>query len=46
MVVVVGVGKAGAVRASFEKTTPAGLLGDGDAEVEWYLDREAASLLV
>jgi 6-phosphogluconolactonase len=46
MVVVVGVGKAGAVRASFEKTTPAGLLGEGDAEVEWYLDREAASLLV
>ncbi|HEX5695429.1 MAG TPA: 6-phosphogluconolactonase [Acidimicrobiia bacterium] len=46
MVVVVGVGKAGAVRASFEKTTPAGVLGDGDAEVEWYLDREAASLLV
>ena len=27
-------------------TTPAGQLGDGEAEVEWYLDRDAASLLV
>ncbi|MGH8947368.1 MAG: 6-phosphogluconolactonase, partial [Acidimicrobiia bacterium] len=45
MVLAVGVSKAPAVRASFEGTTPAGRLGDGEAEVEWYLDRDAASLL-
>ncbi len=45
MVLAVGVSKASAVRASFEETNPAGRLGDGEAEVEWYLDREAASLL-
>ncbi len=45
MVLAVGVVKAPAVRASFEGTTPAGRLGDGEAEVEWYLDRDAASLL-
>ena len=45
MVLAVGVSKAPAVRASFEGTTPAGRLGDGRAEVEWYLDRDAASLL-
>jgi 6-phosphogluconolactonase len=45
MVLAVGVIKAPAVRASFEGTTPAGRLGDGEAEVEWYLDRDAASLL-
>ena len=45
MVLAVGVSKAPAVRASFEGSTPAGRLGDGEAEVEWYLDRDAASLL-
>jgi len=45
IVLAVGVSKAPAVRASFEGTTPAGRLGDGRAEVEWYLDRDAASLL-
>jgi 6-phosphogluconolactonase len=46
MVVVVGASKAAAVKASFEKATPAGHLGDGNAEVEWYVDQDAASLLV
>jgi 6-phosphogluconolactonase len=46
MVVVVGENKAVAVKDSFEKETPAGHLGDGDAVVEWYVDRDAASLLV
>ncbi|HEY7470665.1 MAG TPA: 6-phosphogluconolactonase [Acidimicrobiia bacterium] len=45
MVLVVGVGKAQAVRSSFEKATPAGLLGEGGAEVEWHVDRDAASLI-
>jgi 6-phosphogluconolactonase len=43
MVLVVGAGKAAALKASFDYETPAGRLGDGDAEVEWYVDREAAS---
>lgn len=46
MILVVGASKATAVRASFKGETPAGRLGDGDAEVEWYLDGDAASLLV
>ena len=46
MVVVVGENKAVAVKDSFEKETPAGHLGDGDAVVEWYVDQDAASLLV
>jgi hypothetical protein len=33
------------VKASLDGTTPAGRLDDGEAEVEWHLDREAASLL-
>lgn len=45
IVVVVGSGKAPAVKASLERTTPAGRLGDGEARVEWYLDQEAASLV-
>jgi 6-phosphogluconolactonase len=45
MVLAVGQSKAEAVKASFEGTTPAGRLGDGEAKVEWHLDREAASLL-
>jgi hypothetical protein len=41
----VGTGKATAVKASLDGTTPAGRLDDGEAEVEWHLDRESASLL-
>jgi 6-phosphogluconolactonase len=40
-----GDSKAPAVRASFEGTTPAGRIGDGEGEVEWHIDRAAASLL-
>jgi 6-phosphogluconolactonase len=46
IVLVVGASKAVAVRASFKRETPAGRLGDGDAEVEWYVDEDAASLLI
>ena len=45
MVLAVGENKAAAVKASFDHATPAGRLGDGEALVEWYLDRGAASLL-
>ena len=45
MVVVVGKAKAHALKASFEGATPAGRLGEGNARVEWYVDREAASLV-
>jgi 6-phosphogluconolactonase len=45
LVLAVGAAKASALRASFEGATPAGRLGEGDAEVEWYVDRDAASLL-
>lgn len=45
IVLAVGANKASAVRASFDGNTPAGLLGEGDAIVEWYLDRESASEL-
>jgi len=45
MVVVVGANKAVALKSSFEKKTPAGRLDEGNAEVEWYVDRDAASLL-
>ena len=46
MVVVVGAKKAVALKQSFEQKTPAGHLGEGDAVVEWYVDQDAASLLV
>ncbi len=45
LVLVVGEDKTSALRDSFEGRTPAGRLGDGDAVVEWYVDRDAASLL-
>jgi 6-phosphogluconolactonase len=45
LVLAVGQSKATAVKASLDGTTPAGRLDDGEAEVEWHLDREAASLL-
>jgi len=46
VVLAVGQSKAAAVKASYDGITPAGRLDEGEAEVEWYLDREAASLLV
>lgn len=45
MFIVTGEGKAAAVRDSFSRATPAGRVGEGDGEVKWHLDREAASLL-
>ena len=45
IVLVVGQAKAHALKASFEGSTPASRLGDGEARVEWYLDKEAASLV-
>lgn len=42
---VTGSRKAEAVRDSFVGKTPAGRVGDGDAEVTWHLDPEAASQL-
>jgi 6-phosphogluconolactonase len=38
-----GAGKAEAVRASLAGETPAGRLGEGEAEVEWHIDRAAAT---
>ena len=40
-----GEGKAAAVRDSFAGLTPAGRLGEGEAVVEWHVDRAAASLI-
>lgn len=46
MVMTTGERKARALRDSFEDgETPGGRLGEGDAEVEWHVDRSAASLL-
>lgn len=45
IVLAVGTKKAEALAASFRGDTPAGRLGDGDAEVEWHVDAAAASLL-
>lgn len=45
LVIVVGEQKAPALRDSFDGTTPAGRIGEGKAEVEWHVDRTAASLL-
>lgn len=45
MVIATGEHKALALRDSFEGTTPAGRIGEGKAEVEWHVDRSAASLL-
>jgi 6-phosphogluconolactonase len=44
VVLVAGEGKAPALRDSFAGATPAGRLSEGDAEVEWHVDRAAASL--
>lgn len=40
-----GPGKAEAVRDSLAGKLPAGMIGEGKAEVEWHLDVAAASLL-
>ena len=45
MVVTLGVEKADALKASFEDGTPAGRLREAEGAVEWYVDRDAASLL-
>lgn len=45
MVITTGETKAEAVRDSFAGTTPAGRIGEGDADVEWHVDRAAASLV-
>lgn len=46
MVITAGEHKAPALRDAFETTsTPIGRIGDGDAEVEWHVDRPAVSLL-
>ena len=45
IVITAGESKAEALRDSFAGTTPAGRIGEGDAEVEWHVDTAAASLL-
>jgi 6-phosphogluconolactonase len=45
IVVTLGAEKAGALKASFDGETPAGQLSDAEGAVEWYVDRDAASLL-
>lgn len=46
MVITTGEAKAPALRDTFDRTnTPASRLGEGDAEVEWHVDRAAVSLL-
>ena len=46
MVMTTGERKAPALRDSFEdETTPVGRIAEGEAEVEWHVDRSAASLL-
>jgi 6-phosphogluconolactonase len=46
LVITAGERKAPALRDAFEGTsTPIGRIGEGDAEVEWHVDRSAVSLL-
>lgn len=45
IVITAGESKAEALRDSFAGNTPAGRIGEGDAEVEWHVDTAAASLL-
>lgn len=45
MVITAGEHKAEALRDSFDGSTPAGRIGEGDARVEWHVDTAAASLL-
>ena len=43
LIQVVGANKAEAVAASLAGETPAGRLGEGEAEVEWHIDEAAAA---
>ncbi len=45
LMLAVGESKAPALRDSFAGLTPAGRLGEGEAKVEWHVDRSAASLV-
>jgi 6-phosphogluconolactonase len=45
LVITTGESKAEAVRDSFAGNTPAGRIGEGNAEVEWHVDQAAASLV-
>jgi 6-phosphogluconolactonase len=45
IVVTLGLEKAAALKESFENGTPAGRLKEAKGDVEWYVDRDAASLL-
>ncbi|MEX1125718.1 MAG: 6-phosphogluconolactonase [Acidimicrobiia bacterium] len=45
LLVTLGIEKAVALKASFENGTPAGQLSEAKGVVEWYVDRDAASLL-
>lgn len=46
MMLTTGDAKAPALRDTFEsKSTPAARIGEGDARVEWHVDRDAVSLL-
>jgi 6-phosphogluconolactonase len=46
LVMTAGENKATALRDTFEGgTTPIGRVAEGDAEMEWHVDRPAASLL-
>lgn len=45
LVIATGQAKAEALRDSFSGETPAGRIAEGEAEVEWHVDRAAASLV-
>jgi 6-phosphogluconolactonase len=45
VVMVTGSAKAQALAECLQGDQPGGMLGDGDAAVEWHVDREAASLV-
>jgi 6-phosphogluconolactonase len=45
VVMVTGSSKAPALAECLQGDQPGGMLGDGDATVEWHVDREAASLV-
>jgi 6-phosphogluconolactonase len=45
MVITAGGHKAAALREALQGKTPVGRIAEGDAEVEWHVDRAAAALL-
>lgn len=45
LVLVVGENKSSALQQTMDGATPAGRLVEGDAEVEWHVDKAAASLV-